>query len=128
MKIVGVELKKIGIGNFFPKEGKVELDIIFNDSSDKEIFKVFDTSQPEDVAESILNDLKKLEKKIHESESQEYILDNPNIVIKEEDMLVKEISQFVQKIGKKLEEISNLKVAEGYLDRIRELKGLKIEF
>ena len=128
MKIIGVELKKIGIGNFFPKEGKIELAITFNDGSDKEIFKVINTSEPEEVAEAIIHDLKKLERTIHESEDQKYLTDSLNIVIKEEDMLIKEISQFVQEAGRKLEEISNLKVAEGYIDKIRKLKGLKIEF
>ncbi len=47
MKIVSLDIKKIGIGKFFPKEDKVELDINFNDGVDKEILKVVDMSDPE---------------------------------------------------------------------------------
>src|SRR3989338_9740407 len=99
MKIVGLEIKKITIGKFFPKEDKVELDITFNDGTDKEIFKIVDTSDPKNAAEGILMDLKKLEKSIHKNSTQEYAVDNfINIVVKEEDRLIKEIPQFIQKV------------------------------
>jgi len=129
MKIIGIELKKITIGRFFPREGKVELDILFNDGSDKEIFKVVYASEPESAAGNILNDLRKLEKSIHKGNESDFIVDNVvNIVIKEEDKVVKEISQFIQKVKNKMDDITNKNVAEGYLDLVRNLKSLKIEF
>lgn len=130
MKIVSLEIKKIGVGKFFPKEDKVELDIFFNDGSDKEIFKMVDISDAEGAAEDILTDLRKLEKNIHKINSHEgLIVDNyVNIVIENEDTLIKEVSGFIQKIKNKIEEIRQKNVAEGYLDMIRELKNLKAEF
>ena len=130
MKIVGVELKKIKIGNFFPKENKLELDIFFNDGSDKEVFKVVDASEPESAAEGILTGLRKLERNINkDSENTASIVDNAvNIVVKEEERLLKEIPQFIQKAKNKMDEIKNKNVADGYLDLIRELKDLKVEF
>ena len=129
MKIVGLELKKITIGKFFPREDKVELDILFNDGADKEIFNVVNASDPQNSAENILIDLRKLENTIHKNYGGEFIVNNVvNIVIKEEDRLVKEISQFIQQIRNKMNDIKNKNVAEGHLDRVRELKKLKIEF
>ena len=130
MKIISLEIKKIEVGKFFPKEDKVELDIFFNDGSDKEIFKIVDTSDSERAAEDILVDLRKLEKNIHKnSENKELIVENyVNIIIKDEDNLVKEISGFIQKVKNKIDEIKQKDVAEGYLDIIRELKNLKVEF
>ena len=130
MKIISLEIKKIEIGNFFPKENKVELDIFFNDGADKEIFKIVDMSDPEIAAESILADLRKMEKNIHKnSENRENIVDTlVNIVVKNEDNVVKEISQFIQRVNDKINEIKNKNVAEGYLDIIRELKNLKLDF
>ncbi|MDP6265646.1 MAG: hypothetical protein QF584_02650, partial [Candidatus Woesearchaeota archaeon] len=100
MKIVSLDIKKIGIGKFFPKEDKVELDINFNDGVDKEILKVVDITDAESAAESILDDLRKLEKNIHKNnENKELIVDNfVNIVVKDEDNAIKEISQFIEKI------------------------------
>ncbi len=129
MKIVSLDIKKIGIGKFFPKEDKVELDINFNDGVDKEILKVVDITDAESAAESILDDLRKLEKNIHKNnENKELIVDNfVNIVVKDEDNAIKEISQFIEKIKNKIDEIKSKNIAEGYLDIIRELKNLKLD-
>ena len=129
MKIISLELKKIEIGQFFPKENKVELDIFFNDGADKEIFKVVNISEPEIAAEGVLADLRKIEENIHKnSENRENIVDNlVNIVVKNEEYVVKEISEFVKKVGNKVNEIKDKNVAEGYLDMIRELKNLKLD-
>ena len=130
MKIVSLEIKKMEVGKFFPKENRVELDIFFNDGSDKEIFKMVDISDAKGSAEDIFEDLRKLEKNIHKNNShEELIVDNyVNIVIENEDSLIKEVSEFIQKIKNKIEEIRQKNVAEGYLDMIRELKNLKAEF
>jgi len=130
MKIVSLEIKKIGIGKFFPREDKVELDIFFNDGNEKEIFKIVDISDPTRATEDILMDLRKMEKNIHKNnEDKELIFDNyVNIVIKNEDSLIKEISLFIQNVGNKINEIKQKDVAEGYLDVIRELRNLKVEF
>lgn len=130
MKIIGLEFKKITVGKFFPKEDKVELNIFFNDGTDKEILKVVDTSDAEKSAETILMELRKLEKNIHNGiENTDFAIGNTlNIVIKEEEKAAKEIARFIQKAKIKIDEIKSRKVAEGYLDVIRELKNLKIEF
>ena len=130
MKIISVEIKKIAIGKFFPKEDKVELNISFNDGSDKEIFKVVDISDADRASEITLLDIRKLEKNIHKiDESNELVADNyVNIIIKDEDDVIKELSAFILKVGTKINEIKEKEVAEGYLDVIRELKNLKVEF
>ena len=130
MKIISLEIKKVSIGKFFPKESKVELDIFFNDGSDKEIFKTVDASDAEGSAEAILADLKKMEKNIHKnSEARNSIVENlVNIVVKNENETIKEIARFIQKVEARMEEIKSKNVAEGYLDMIRQLKSLKVDF
>lgn len=130
MKIISLEIKKIGVGKFFPKRDKVELQIFFNDGNDKEIFKIVDAANAVNAAEDILMDLRKMEKNIHKNnENKENIVDNyVNIVVKDEDQLVQEIAGFILDVKKKIDEIKQKDVAEGYLDIIRELKNLEIEF
>jgi len=130
MKIISLEIKSVRIGKFFPKEGKVELDIFFDDGADKDILKVVDISDPEGAAEDILMELRKMEKSINKNdENKELIVENyVNIVIKNEDNILKEISEFVRNVGNKITEIKGKDVAEGYLDIVRELKNLKLEF
>jgi len=130
MKIISLEIKKVIIGKFFPRESKVELDIFFNDGSEKEIFKIVDVSDAEGSAENILADLRKMEKNIHQgSKNGESIVENfVNIVVKNEDKAIKEIARFIQKVEARMEEIKSKNVAEGYLERIRQLKSLKVDF
>ena len=130
MKIISLEIKKIGVGKFFPKKNKVELDIFFNDGNDKEIFKIVDVSDAEGSAETVLADLRKMEENIHKNSNARWpIVENlVNIVVKNEDEVIKEIARFIQKVGAKMEEIKGKNVAEGYLELIRELKNLKLEF
>tara|TARA_Y100000310_G_scaffold241784_1_gene245840 strand:+ start:5722 stop:6126 length:405 start_codon:yes stop_codon:yes gene_type:complete len=129
MKIISLEIKSVGIGKFFPKEDQLELDISFNDGADKQILKVVDISDSEGAAEGILAELRKMEKSINKNnEGAESIVDSfVNIVIKNEDDALKEIAGFVEKAGNIINEIKSKNVAEGYLDIIRELKGLKLD-
>jgi len=130
MKIINIEIKKIGIGKFYPKENKVEVNINFNDGTDKNIFKIIDISNPENAADNVLKDIRKLEKSIHKNgENNGSIVDNfVNIIITDEDSVLIEISDFIQKAKSRIDEIKTKNVAEGYLDMVRELKNLKVEF
>jgi len=95
MKIVSLEVKKIGVGKFFPKKNEAELQIMFNDGTDKEILKTIDITDPEGSAESILTNLRKMTKEIHKDNKEGTIIDNfVNIVVKNEDELQIEISTF----------------------------------
>ena len=129
MKIVNLELKKISVNKFSPKSNEVELTINFNDGSDKEIFKNVKLDNNQQAAESIINDLRKLEKKVHSDFDGENIIeDTVNIVLQEEGRLIREISDFLGKVSSSLEKIKNTEVASGYLDLIREVQGKSLEF
>jgi len=129
MKIVSLEIKRIEIAKFFPKEKEVELKIMFNDGKDNEIPKKVDVLDPQGSAETILADLRKMEKKIHkENDDEKSAIDNfVNIVVKDEDELIRNIVKFIQKISISLEEINKKKDAEGYMEMIRNIKTIKFE-
>jgi|TARA_B100002003_G_C13766828_1_gene380668 hypothetical protein len=129
MKIVNLELKKISVNKFSPKSNEVEMTIGFNDGSDKEIFKNINLDDSQQAAESIVNDLRKLEKKVHSDfDGEKVIEDMVNIVLQEEDKIIRGISDFLSKISNSLEKIKNKNVASGYLDLIREVQGKSLEF
>jgi hypothetical protein len=129
MKIISFELKKISVGRIFPKENKVELIVEFNDGMDRKILKPIGINDSE-PGEGILSDIRKLERKLNKDEGNGgTIIDNfINIVVKDEDILAAEILNFVNKLGSKLNEINQKKDAEGYLDMIRGVKALKLDF
>lgn len=128
MKIVNLELKKIYVNKFSPKSNEVELVINFNDGFDKYILKSVNLNN-QDAAESILNDLRKMEKKVHSEFDGENIIDDMvNVVLQEEDKLAHKIRDFLKKVSESLEKLRNKNVASGYLDLIREVKGKSLEF
>lgn len=128
MKIVNLELKKISINKFNSKNKEVELVINFNDGFDKEIFKTVDVNNPQEAAENIVDDLKKLEKNVHSDFDGENIIDSiVNIVVQEEGKLIENIAAYLTKVSESLEKIKNLNVATGYLDLIRNVKGKTLE-
>ncbi len=130
MKIISLEIKKITLGRLFPKEDKLELNIFFNDGSDKEILRVLDTSDPDAAAEEIVADLRKMEKSINQpsGERESLIGEMVNIVMKDEDKVLKLIAQFIQQANAKVSRIRNKSDAAGYLDVVRDFKSLKLEF
>lgn len=128
MKIINLELKKISISKFNSRNKEVELVINFNDGFDKEIFKTVDVTDSQEAADSIVNDLKKLEKSVHSDFDGEYIVDNiVNIVVQEEGKLIENIAAYLTNVSESLEKIKNLNVATGYLDLIRNVKGKTLE-
>ena len=129
MKIISLEIKKISIGKFFPNEGKLELEISFNDGADKEVLKVVNMEDATKAAEKVLSELIMMEKNINKTEDPKRVVDNLiNIVVKDEGKLIKEIARLIQQAKIKIDEIKSKNVAEGYLELIRKLKSLKVEF
>jgi hypothetical protein len=85
----------------------------------------------EHAGEEVLADLKKMIKNIHREDVKEgeSIIENfLNIVVKQEDEFIEETGKFLEKVKIKMEGLINKKDAEGYMDLIRELKSLKLEF
>ncbi len=132
MKIISLEIKRITLGRFFPREDRIEFIISFNDGDDREILKVLDASEPEKAAEEIAADLKKIEKTIHgEGEKLEFrkeLKNMVNIVMKDEDKVLDDIAQFIKQAKLQVDKLKNKHDAEGYLDMVRDLKDLKLEF
>src|SRR3989338_7942348 len=132
MKIISLEIKKITLGRFFPQEDKIEFNIYFNDGDDREILKVLDASEPEKAAQEIVADLKKIEKTIHgEGEKLEFrkeMKNMINIVLKGEDDTLDAIAQFIKQAKFQVDKLKNKHDAAGYLDMVRDLKDLKLEF
>lgn len=129
MKIINLKVNKLEIEKFFPSKNEVELKISFDDGAEKTILKTVDTSKPEDSAKNIVEGLRKLEKSMNKDDEEKNIIESfVNIIIEDEDSLQEKMGIYFQKIQVKLEELSIKKEAAGYLDLIRNLKSLKLEF
>jgi len=129
MKIISLQINKIGIGRFYPKENDIELQVKFNDGQSREISKKVDASSPESSAEGLVSDIRKTVKKLNKPKETESIIDNYiNIVLENEDDIIQQTSKFIQQASLKMQAIDTKKEATGYLDSIRELKSLDLHF
>lgn len=135
MKIVYLEIKKVTLGNFFPNEDKLELEISLNDGADKDILKVVDMADAKKAAENVLSGLILMEKQINTDGTSKKIINKKivdrniiNIVVKDKENSIKEIASLIRQAKAKIDEIKSKNAAEGYLELIRKLKSLKIEF
>ena len=125
MKIISLEFKKITIGRFLIHGDKVEFNISFSDGNEKEVAKVLDASDSEKAAKDIVADITKMVRTINKEEGKKEII---NIVINDEDKVVDAISSFIRQAKIKVDKIKSKHDAVGYLDMIRDLKSLKLEF
>ena len=125
MKIISLELKKITIGRFLIQEDKIEFNISFNDGSEKEVVKLLDASDPQKAAEGIVADITKMIRAINKEEGKKEII---NIVMKDDDKVVDAISNFIKQAKVHVDKIKSKHDAVGYLDMIRDLKSLQLEF
>ncbi len=127
MKIVSLEIKKIELKKFIASKQQLELGIIYDDGNLTKLIKNVDSSDPEKSAQSLISDIKARVHAIHK-EKMDSVLGQVNLVVKREVRLKHEIALFLSKANKYLQQINNKKDAAGYLDIVRELKNLKIEF
>src|SRR3989338_11181878 len=98
MKIVYLEIKRITLGKFFPNEDKLELEISFNDGTDKDVLKVVDMADAKKAAETVLSGLILMEKQINTDETSKKIINKKvvdrnmvNIVVKDKESVIKQI-------------------------------------
>ena len=129
IKIVGVEFKKIKVTKFLPKEKKVELTIFFNDGEDKEILKIVNLEGIEGLAESVVEDIKAMEKNINKEFDGEMLLENSvNVVVKDEDNLPRKINEFLKNVSEGIDKVRASKAADGYLDLVNKVNRMSLEF
>ena len=129
MRKIIVKLKKITVNNFSPKERTVELDIYFNDGSDKEITKkIRGIDDPRKLAEDVILEIRNLEKRANQKFDGESILDSiVNIVFEDEDKTLSKMSMFFSKLCDKIDSVRTTTDASGYIDLINKVNSMKFE-
>lgn len=129
MKQIIVKMKKISVTKFSPKEKTVELDIVFNDGSDKEITKKVAVGNPGDLANEVVLAIRSLEKSRHQQFDGESILDSVlNVLFEDEDKTLSRLTGFFSKLCDKVDAIRTSTHAEGYMDMINKVSSMKFEF
>ena len=110
---------KIKIDNFSPKDKALDLTIHFNDGANKEISKIVEINDPYTLSEFIVSDIRGIIKQAKGNVVP--------ITITDEEELIHKISIFFSKVADKIDNIKRTKVAEGYLQLIREVNNMQLK-
>jgi len=128
MIISNLELLKVEIGKFYPSKEQVELLLTYDDGNVHKLTHSVFVSDASVAAESIISLLKKNARLSHEKVSEVEEGQEINIVMKDEEERKSEVASFIDKLAEHMNSLKGTKVAEGYLDKVRDLKHLKLYF
>jgi hypothetical protein len=129
MKSINVEIKSIKVSSFSANEGEVIVAVSFNDGKDKEINKTFEISDGQDAAVQLIRDIRKVETSLNSNfDGKELFENHANIMIKNEENVMKAAAVFLAKVFEKVRALGNKKVADGYMQLVNEVNTMKVEF
>ena len=118
MKVIKLIINKIKIEKYSPKDKAIDLAIFFNDGADKEILKTVEINDPDTLAEFIISEIRKTVKQAKG--------DVVPVTSEDEEKLAEKMSVFFSKVAEKIENIKKAKVAEGYIQLIREINSMQL--
>ena len=129
MKAINVKFTGIKVTGFNAQHGSLTLEIGFNDGVEKQLSRTTLIDNPEQLANSIVNEIYHLEKTIHSGFNERDILkSHVDIVVRNEDAVVRELTRFLMKADERVRIILKAKLADGYLNKIKELNRMSLEF
>ena len=129
MKKILVKLNKITVNKFSPKERAVELDIFFNDGTNKEITKMVAIDDPEKLAEDIILEIRNLEKRANQTFNGESILDSiVTILFEDEDKTLSKMTMFFSKVCDRIKEVRTSRDPSAYIGLINKVNSMTFEF
>jgi hypothetical protein len=129
MKQINIKLKEVRVNDFSPKDRKVEIDVLFNDGSLKEISKRVEITDPEGLAYQIIQEIRDMEKGMHKRFTGESILDGVvNIIFSDEDKILQKMFGFFSKVCDKVSDVINCREPSNYISLINKVSSLRCEF
>ncbi len=129
MQEISVRINRLRVSGFSVQDGSVTIDIDFSDSREKRVYRTtMFKGNVEGTAAAIVDEIKKMEKNIHYEFDDDNVLKSyVNVLVIEEDVTIEKIIGFLSKVKDQIIRIKTAKVADGYMDVIKKLQGMKIE-
>jgi hypothetical protein len=128
MKSVNITVLKLKVSKFFPKDAKVELSIMYSNDTVKEITKTDRITYSQSLARRIMAEIRKTVKAGHQRfEDGAMVARDLTIYIHNEDEAINKISYFLEQLRLSVERVRNMKVAEGYMDAVRDVQKMELK-
>lgn len=129
MQEINVRIARLRVSSLSVRDGSVTVDIDFDDGKEKRVYRTtMFRGDVEQIATSIIDEIKKMEKNIHYELDDDHILKSyVNVLVVEEDITIEKIIGFLSKVREQMTTIKTAKVADGYMDMIKNLQSMKLE-
>ncbi|MFH0977674.1 MAG: hypothetical protein V1837_00085 [Candidatus Woesearchaeota archaeon] len=129
MKSVNIKLLKVKVSKFMPKDGKVELSIMYSNDTVKEIVKTDSMVYPESLARRIFAEIRKTVKTAHQTFDEGAMVSKElNVFIYKEDEVTAKLARWLDQLRLNVDRVRNMKTADGYMDLVREVTKMEIRF
>lgn len=127
MQIINVKIREIKIFDFIPSTKNISFDVIYDSGELKKIRKEnIVINNAEEIAHSVIKEIRSKEKKDNYEFDGEKILDSYiNIIIEGEDAAQEKIENFLLKLQERINNVVNTKTADNYLNKINEIRLMK---
>jgi len=128
MIVITITPIKAELIDFSVKEETAEMQVTFRDESDEHVFSIKNrVADTEELAEKVVLEMRKIVKKFHTPETDQYeeIL---AIRVHDEETVIKRLKLFFDKVKEKIKEVRMTKSANGYLDTLSRAKKLELYF
>jgi len=126
MKIINVSLKEIAVGSFTAHDESVLLNLVYHDPNQNILKKTIIVGKNDSIISELLKDIKKQEQLKHfEFDGERFMDTYVHVIIENEGTAKKELSDFLNSVSSKIQEIKNKKESDDYLTLIGSLLRLK---
>jgi len=127
MIIINIKPLKAELIDFSIKDDTAEMNIYFRDEADEHKLAISrKIGNSEELAEQIIMEMRRIVKKHHTPEADDYE-DILVVRVDDEDGAVKKLKLFFDKVNEKIKQVKLLKSAKGYLDTLARAKKFEME-
>lgn len=129
MSLIKLEFFEIKVTKYLPLQNSVEFCIQFDDGTKKEMYKIIQIKNPEKDTEEIIEEVKKVALNSYRRFEGGYIKEiKANFMITKETETRARLTKFVRDTGILIETIKNKKSSDGYIELIKKINSMKINF
>ncbi|MFH1398605.1 MAG: hypothetical protein ABIG95_00665 [Candidatus Woesearchaeota archaeon] len=129
MKIINITLLRIRVTGFFPREEQVEFEVSFDDGKQKQFHKTAKITDHKSIVNRIFLEIKTMENSAYKEFDGETLTANSlKIIFQNEKSARKALEVFFIELIGRIAMVKNIKIAEGYMDAIRCVRSMRLEF
>jgi len=128
MKPINVKFLSMKVSGFNAQQGSISMEINFNDGNNKQVVRKTIIDDARALSNSIVDEIIQMEQRIHYEVDSRELKTVVHVNIHNEYEIVDRMTNFLSSISHMIKNIMVAKLADGYMDKIKSLNRMKIDF